>query len=247
MGQPIVIAARARSADDGAVAEDALREDRHVRRQPEGQHADHERGEVGGDQGPVAEDPEREHRLGGPALDQHEQHAARPHRAANSVDAGPRVPGPALATLEQAEQRARCRRWPAGAAPSVVDAVARVRSTSSWNRRTSTNAASERRSAGSRRRSSARRSSRRRRRPGSDRPPRRWPRRWRCSPAPWRAPRGCRCRRRWSCPSAGRLRRRAPGRTRNTIRRGHAPGQTAHQGTGRGTARSRRASPACAR
>ena len=43
IGQPIVIAASAKPADDGAVAEHALGVERDVRRQPEHQHADDQR------------------------------------------------------------------------------------------------------------------------------------------------------------------------------------------------------------
>ena len=44
----------------------------------------------------------------------------------------------------------------------------------------------------------------------SGRPPPTCPRRWPGSPGPWPARRACRCRRRWSCSSAGRPRRPDP-------------------------------------
>ena len=62
------------AGDDRPGAEHALGEQRHVRREPEQQHADDERGGHRGPDDPVPEHPQRQHRLGGPPLDEHEGH-----------------------------------------------------------------------------------------------------------------------------------------------------------------------------
>ena len=89
-------------------AQDVLHERRHVRGQPEQHGADAGRDEVGGDEQPVPQQPERDDRIGRPPLDEHE-HPEQDGAAGQDGDALRRPPRPGLAALEQAEDEQRQR------------------------------------------------------------------------------------------------------------------------------------------
>ena len=84
IGQPSVSAASARPATSGRDADRALQVGRHVRGEADQDGADAERDQRGRDQQPPREHPQRQDRLGGAPLDEHERRPAARAPTANA-------------------------------------------------------------------------------------------------------------------------------------------------------------------